>query len=143
MTAQRIDGSVIRQTVCQPVAPSVFAACSCSSPTSRSVGMTSRATNGSETKIVAMTIDGSEKSTWIPWRSNQPPNQPSLPYSRKSERPTTTGESASGRSISTLSRPLPGDRGGTITSPQTNPEAGVTGTPAPALISVVLYDLLG
>ena len=38
MTAHRIDGSVIRQNVCQPLAPSVRAACSCSSPISRSVG---------------------------------------------------------------------------------------------------------
>ena len=69
MTAQRIDGSVIRQNVCQPEAPSVCAACSCSSPISRSVGTTSRATNGTETKIVASTIDGSANSTWMPWPS--------------------------------------------------------------------------
>ena len=60
-TAHRIDGSVMRQNVCQPEAPSVWAACSCSVPISRSVGMTSRATNGSVTKIVASTIDGVEK----------------------------------------------------------------------------------
>ena len=47
-------------------APSVCAACSCSSPISRSVGTTSRATNGSETKIVAITIDGSAKRIWTP-----------------------------------------------------------------------------
>ena len=34
---------------------------------------------GSETKIVASTIDGSAKSTWMPWRSSQPPNQPVRP----------------------------------------------------------------
>ena len=61
MTAHLIDGSVIRQKVCQPEAPSVWAACSCSSPISRSVGTTSRATNGSETKIVASTIAGVAK----------------------------------------------------------------------------------
>ena len=69
----------MRRNVCQDEAPSVRAACSCSSPISRSVGMTSRATNGSETKIVAITIDGSAKSTWIPWSESQPPNQPSRP----------------------------------------------------------------
>ena len=79
MTAQRIAGSVMRRNVCQDEAPSVRAACSCSSPISRSVGMTSRATNGSETKIVAITIDGSANSTWIPWSESQPPNQPSRP----------------------------------------------------------------
>ncbi len=61
MTAHRIDGSVIRQNVCQPEAPSVCAACSCSVPISRSVGTTSRATKGSVTKIVAITIEGVAK----------------------------------------------------------------------------------
>jgi hypothetical protein len=79
MTAHRIAGSVIRRNVCTLFAPSVRAACSCSSPISRSVGTTSRATNGSETKIVAITIAGSEKSTWTPWSSSHPPNQPSWP----------------------------------------------------------------
>ena len=60
-TAHRIDGSVMRQKVCQPEAPSVWAACSCSVPISRSVGTTSRATNGRVTKIVASTIDGVAK----------------------------------------------------------------------------------
>ena len=41
------------------------AACSCSSPISRSVGTTSRATNGSETKSVASTIAGSANSIWM------------------------------------------------------------------------------
>ena len=63
MTAQRIAGSVTRQNVWQPLAPSVRAACSCSSPISRSVGTTSRATNGSDTKIVAITIAGVAKRT--------------------------------------------------------------------------------
>ena len=79
MTAQRIEGSVIRQNVCHVPAPSVRAACSCSSPTSSNVGITSRATNGSETKIVAITIDGRAKSTSIPWSESQLPNQPSRP----------------------------------------------------------------
>ncbi len=69
----------MRQKVCQPLAPSVLAACSCSSPISRSVGTTSRATNGRDTKIVAITIDGSAKSTSIPRSSSQLPNQPSWP----------------------------------------------------------------
>ena len=69
----------MRQNVCQPPAPSVYAACSCSSPISRSVGITSRATNGSETKIVAITIAGSANSTSIPCSASQLPNQPSWP----------------------------------------------------------------
>ena len=52
---------MIRQKVCQPVAPIVVAACSCSVPISRSTGITSRATNGSDTKMVASTMPGVEK----------------------------------------------------------------------------------
>ena len=61
MTAQRIAGSVTRENVCHPLAPSVWAACSCSVPISRRVGTTSRTTNGNVTKIVASTIDGVAK----------------------------------------------------------------------------------
>ena len=42
-------------------APSVAAACSCSSPISRSTGATSRTTNGRETKIVASTMPGTRE----------------------------------------------------------------------------------
>ena len=66
----------MRQNRCQRVAPSVAAACSCSLPSSRRVGMTSRATNGTETKIVASTIDGRANSTWNPCAGSQLPNQP-------------------------------------------------------------------
>ena len=54
----------MRQNVCQRLAPSVDAACSWSSPTSRSTGVTSRTTNGTEMKIVASTIPGTAKMTW-------------------------------------------------------------------------------
>ena len=59
---------MIRQNVCQRDAPSVAAACSWSSPISRSTGSTSRTTNGSDTKIVASTMPGTEKITWMPAR---------------------------------------------------------------------------
>ena len=59
-------GSVTRQNVCQAPAPSVAAACSCSSPISCSTGATSRTTNGIETKIVARTMPGTEKMIWMP-----------------------------------------------------------------------------
>src|SRR3954470_12557545 len=138
MTAQRIDGSVIRQNVAHEPAPSVRAACSCSSPISRSVGTTSRATNGSETKIVASTIDGSAKSTGRPWWESGPPNQPARPYRRKSASPTTTGESASGRSMNALSRPLPGKSRRTIAIAHTIPKTVFTGTAIRVMISVSL-----
>ena len=59
--------------------PSVRAACSCSSPISRSVGTTSRATNGiGETKTVAITIDGSGEQDLHPVRG-EPVAEPALP----------------------------------------------------------------
>ena len=51
----------MRRNVCHPLAPSVAAACSCSVPISRSTGITSRATNGSDANIVASTMPGVEK----------------------------------------------------------------------------------
>ena len=75
----------MRQNVCQPFAPSVRAACSCSSPISRSVGTTSRATNGSETKIVAITIAGSANSTSMP-ALLEPAAEPALAAVEQEER---------------------------------------------------------
>ena len=77
MTPQRIDGSVTRQKVCQPLAPSVDAACSWSSPISWSTGTTSRTTNGSETNAVAIAIPTGVKMISIPCSASQAPNQPS------------------------------------------------------------------
>ena len=54
----RIAGRVIIRKVCQAEEPRVLAACSCSVPISRSTGMTSRATKGMQTNIVARTIPG-------------------------------------------------------------------------------------
>ena len=59
-------GSVTRQNVCHALAPSVAAACSASVPSSRSTGIVSRATNGSDTTAVASTMPGTEKITWMP-----------------------------------------------------------------------------
>ncbi len=41
--------------------------------------MTSLTTKGSVTKIVARTIPGVEKITWIPLSTSQVPNHPSCP----------------------------------------------------------------
>ena len=75
MTPQRIAGRVTLQKVCHGEAPSVLAASSWSVPISWRTGITSRTTKGSETKIVARTIPGTEKMIWTPWSMNQPPNQ--------------------------------------------------------------------
>ena len=61
------------------------AACSCSVPISRSTGTTSRTTNGSDTKIVASTIPGSAKTTWIPC-SVEPAAEPARAAVEEQER---------------------------------------------------------
>jgi hypothetical protein len=66
----------MRRKVASGEAPSVQAASSCSVPISRSTGMTSRTTNGRDTKTVAITIAGSAKTIWMPCASSHGPNQP-------------------------------------------------------------------
>ncbi len=133
-TAQRIAGKVTRRKTCQPLAPSVAAACSCSVPISRRTGTTSRTTNGSDTKIVASTIPGSAKTTWNGRFSSQPP----VPKRSRNASPTTIGESASGRSTSTLTRFLPGNRCRTIAIAQTIPKIVFAGTAMAVMISVTI-----
>ncbi len=53
-----------------------------------------------------------------------------------SERPTTTGESASGRSTNAFTRPFPGNRRRTIASAQTIPKIVFNGTAIAVMISV-------
>ena len=67
----------MRKKVWSPPAPSVAAACSCSVPISRSTGITSRTTKGSETNIVARIMPGVEKIIWMPCSASQSPIQPS------------------------------------------------------------------
>ena len=66
-----------RKKVWSGPAPSVAAACSCSVPISRSTGIVSRTTKGSDTNIVARIMPGTEKMIWIPCSANHWPTQPS------------------------------------------------------------------
>jgi hypothetical protein len=56
-------GSVTRQKTCQPLAPSVTAEYSSSVPWACMRGISSRATNGNVTKVVARTMPGTAKMT--------------------------------------------------------------------------------
>src|SRR5207248_7271809 len=105
-----MPGSVIRQNVCQRPAPSVLAACSCSSPSSSSTGTTARTTSGSDTNTVASTMPGVAKMTCTPWPASQPPTGVKRPYTRIRASPTTTGDTARGRSTSAPSTRRPGNR---------------------------------
>ena len=56
----------MRRNVWTGPAPSVPAACSCSSPISSSTGATARTTSGSDTNMVAITMPGIEKMMSMP-----------------------------------------------------------------------------
>jgi len=88
--------------------------------------------------MVAITIDGRAKSTWMPCSFSHPPNQPSSPYRRKRASPTTTGDRASGRSMKAFRRPLPQKDFRTIASAHTIPNTVFTGTAMAVMISVSL-----
>ena len=96
--------------------------------------MTSRTTNGTETKIVASTIPGTEKITW----NGRSPSQPPRPKTRISARPTTTGEIANGRSMTAFSSALPRKRPRASASAQSTPKIVLSGTAIAVTVSVRL-----
>ena len=75
--------------------------CSCIS------GISSRATKGKVTKIVASTMPGTAKMISMPWRF-EPWPEPALRAEQQHDRPgpTTTGETENGRSISVIRKAL-------------------------------------
>ena len=100
-------GSVTRKKVCQPLAPSTIAASSSSVPCSCISGISSRATKGAVTKVVASTMPGTAKMILMSCSTSQAPNQPWAPKSSTKIMPEITGETANGRSIRVISRFLP------------------------------------
>ncbi|EDT00985.1 hypothetical protein BamIOP4010DRAFT_5511 [Burkholderia ambifaria IOP40-10] len=74
-------GSVTRRKICQPDAPSTRAASSSSVPCACISGISSRATNGNVTKIVASTMPGTAKMICTSWSCSHGPSQPCAPNS--------------------------------------------------------------
>ena len=72
-------GSVTRRNVCQPEAPSTSAASSSSRPCACISGISSRATKGKVTKMVASTMPGTAKMILMSCSASQGPNQPCAP----------------------------------------------------------------
>ena len=72
-------GSVTARKVCKPEAPSVSAASSSTVPCSCISGISSRATKGKVTKIVASTMPGTAKMIWMSCAASQSPKQPCAP----------------------------------------------------------------
>jgi hypothetical protein len=75
-------GSVTRQNICQPLAPSTRAASSSVRPCACISGINSRATNGNVTKIVASTMPGTAKMICMLCSDSHGPNQPCAPKTR-------------------------------------------------------------
>ena len=123
-----MDGSVIRQNVCHHVEPRVAAASSWSVPNSCRTGSTSRMTKGSVTKMLASTMPGSPKMIFSPQLFSTNPSRPALPHSRIRATPTTTGDTANGRSITACSTDFPRNRLRANSSAVLTPNTTLSGT---------------
>ena len=131
-------GSVTYQNTCQPLAPSTTAASSSSRPCACISGISSRATNGNVTKIDASTMPGSAKITLKPWLTSQPPMVELAPKVSMNIRPTMTGDTENGRSISVVSNCLPRKSNLAINHAAATPNTRLSGTATAATISVNL-----
>ena len=83
-------GSVTRQNNCHGFAPRLTAANSSSGPSASMSGISSRATNGSVTNVVASTSAGHEKRTWNPFSRSHGPRSPFIPNRSTSINPFFT-----------------------------------------------------
>ena len=134
-------GSVTRQKVCHPPAPSTIAASSSSVPCSCMSGISSRATNGAVTNVVASTMPGTAKMILMSCASSQGPNQPCAPNRRTKIIPEITGETAKGRSIRVISRFFPGNSNLEMHHAAATPKTRLIGTAIEAMSSVSLAAL--
>ena len=137
-TPQRIAGSVTRKKVWNGPAPSVAAACSCSVPISRSTGIVSRTTNGSETNMVARIMPGRREDD-PDALLGEPVADPAVAAFRRraaATGPTTTGDTANGRSIAAFRSARPRKRWRTITSAATTPKIVLSGTATATMTNV-------
>src|SRR5438876_11020981 len=103
-------GSVTSRNTCQPRAPRLTAATSSSAPIASMSGMSSRATTGKVTKAVARMRPGRANTTLRSCARSHGPKVPCRPKRRRRKRPTTTGETVKGRSMSAVSSVRPGKR---------------------------------
>ena len=102
-------GSVIMRKSCQGRAPRLTAAISSSAPSASMSGISSRATTGKVTKHVAITSPGNAKTILMSCSRSHGPKKPCSPKSSSRKRPTTTGDTVNGRSISAVRNARPGN----------------------------------
>ena len=74
--------------------------------------------------------------TWMPCRASQPPNHPAWPYTSTRAIPTTTGETATGRSIAASRSAAPGKRRRANISAAITPNTALSGTAIRATMRV-------
>ena len=128
VSPQRMDGRVIRQNVCHHCEPNVAAASSWSVPNSCSTGSTSRITNGTVTKMLASTMPGNPKMIFKPKSFSTNPKIPAVPHNRISATPTTTGDTANGKSMIACNTLLPRNLLRARTSAVGTPNRTLSGT---------------
>ena len=136
MSAHFTFGSVTRRNICQPLAPSSPAASSSSRPDASITAISSRATNGNDTKMVASTMPGSAKMILMSRSNSHGPNQPCRPKSCTKIKPATTGDTANGKSMSAVSRRLPRKSNLVIAQAAAMPKTAFAGTVKAATMSV-------
>ena len=104
-------------------------------------GISSRATNGAVTNVVASTMPGTAKMILMSWSSSQGPNQPWAPKSSTKIMPEITGETANGRSISVIRTFLPGNSNLEMHHAAATPKTRLSGTAIAAISRVSLAAL--
>src|SRR5258708_2079885 len=99
-------------------------------------GISSRATKGKVTKMVASTMPGRAKMILTACSESQEPNQPCSPKRSTNTRPEITGETAKGRSIKVMSRFLPVNSNFATAQDAARPKTTLAGTAIAATVSV-------
>ena len=100
--------------------------------------LTSRATNGSETKIVAITVDGSAKSTWTAVLVEPAAEPAVVAVEQVRAEADDDEESASGRSHERIHDPLARELASDDRQPAGDAETVFAGTAIAVMISVSL-----
>src|SRR3569833_1021678 len=135
---QRTFGSVTRKNVIQPPAPRVMAASSSSLTRCCMSGMSSRATYGKVTNIVARMIPGSAKMMLMSCCCSQTPNQPCRPNSSTYIMPEMTGDTANGRSMIVIRKLFQRNSNLAMAQDADSPKMVLIGTTISAVVNVSL-----
>src|SRR5450432_2730790 len=126
----------MRNKICQPLAPRVSAASSSSLPWACMTAMTSRATSGKVTKVVAMTMPGTAKMIFMSCSLSHGPNQPWAPNKSTKMSPEMTGETLNGRSTKVINTLLPQKSYLETSQAAAMPNTTLSGTEMPAVTKV-------